>query len=186
VFHQFMLYTPMPGTPLYREVEAEGRLIDGVDLADTHGQFKFNFRHAAISRDESKTFLDRAFRRDFDVNGPSLYRLMSCMFASWRRYRDDADARVRTRVRAEGARLAAGYGAALWAMEKFLKPTDRSMSERVRGLRLRVEREMGGWGPAINRLAGPFLLWSARREARLAPRGRALEPRTFVERRNWA
>ena len=41
-----------------------------VDLADIHGQFKFNFRHAAISRDESKALLDRAFRRDFERNGP--------------------------------------------------------------------------------------------------------------------
>jgi hypothetical protein len=32
---------------------------------------------------------------------------------------------------------------------------------------------------------GPFLHWSARREARNAPNGRVLEPQTFVERRNW-
>jgi radical SAM superfamily enzyme YgiQ (UPF0313 family) len=38
VFHQFMLYTPVPGTPLYRQVEAENRLVSDVDLADIHGQ----------------------------------------------------------------------------------------------------------------------------------------------------
>jgi hypothetical protein len=32
-FHQFMLYTPVPGTPLYQQMEAEGRLLD-VNLAD--------------------------------------------------------------------------------------------------------------------------------------------------------
>ena len=186
VFHQFMLYTPMPGTPLYREVEAEGRILEDVDVADIHGQHKFNFTHRAISRDDSKTFLDRAFRRDFEVNGPSLYRLMASMHESWRRYRHDADARVRERVRAEGARLSAGYGAALWAMERYFKSTNAGVSVRIRHLRQRIEREMGGWSPLINRLAGPALLWSARREARVAPRGRRLEPRTFVERRNWA
>ena len=98
VFHQFMLYTPVPGTPLYRQVEAEGRLIDGVDLADIHGQYQFNFRHAAISPRQSKTFLDRAFARDYEVNGPSLYRLMRSMLVGWRRYRDDPDPRVRARV----------------------------------------------------------------------------------------
>src|SRR5215831_16626563 len=51
-FHQFMLYTPVPGTPLYSQVEREGRLLD-VDLADIHGQWKFNFKHPAISRDLS-------------------------------------------------------------------------------------------------------------------------------------
>jgi radical SAM superfamily enzyme YgiQ (UPF0313 family) len=185
VFHQFMLYTPVPGTPLYRDVRAEGRLLDDVDLADIHGQYKFNFRHAAISRDESKTFLDRAFRRDFDVNGPSLYRLMASMMVAWRRYRHDADPRVRERVNGQARQLATGYGAALWAMEKYLKKSNRAVSDRMRALRLEIEREIGGWSRWIDRLVGPFLHWSARREARNAPNGRVLEPQTFVERRNW-
>jgi hypothetical protein len=110
---------------------------------------------------------------------------MASMFTSWRRYGRDADARVRERVRAEAARLEMGYGAALWAMERYLRESNQQVSERMRLLRLRIEREIGGWSPVLNRLAGPALLWSARREARLAPAGRALEPRTFVDRRNW-
>ena len=54
-FHQFMLYTPVPGTPLYQEMAEQGRLLTDIDSADIHGQFKFNFRHAAISREDSKT-----------------------------------------------------------------------------------------------------------------------------------
>jgi radical SAM superfamily enzyme YgiQ (UPF0313 family) len=185
VFQQFMLYTPMPGTPLYRQVQADGRLLDGIDLADIHGQFKFNFRHQAISRDDSKTLLDRAFRRDFDVNGPSLYRLMRNMFEGWRRYRDDPDGRVRARVAAEARQLRSGHGAALWAMERFLRTSNPAISTRIRDLRLQIERELGGLSRAIDRLGGPVLLWSARREARQGPGGRHLEPRTFVERRNW-
>jgi radical SAM superfamily enzyme YgiQ (UPF0313 family) len=72
--HQFMLYTAVPGTPLYRDMAEQGRLIN-VDLADIHGQHRFNFRHAAISREDSKKFLDWAFRRDFERNGPSLFRI---------------------------------------------------------------------------------------------------------------
>ncbi|MDP2390587.1 MAG: B12-binding domain-containing radical SAM protein, partial [Acidobacteriota bacterium] len=185
VFHQFMLYTPVPGTPLYREVESEGRLLDGVDLADIHGQFKFNFRHAAISRDQSKTMLDRAFRRDYEVNGPSLFRLTASMLTGWRRYRDDPDQRVRARVRGEAAQLRSGWGATLWAMEKYLRESNRMVSDRIADLRSQVEREIGGLAPVIDRLAGPLMLWSARRDARLTPAGRVREPRTFVDRRNW-
>src|SRR5262249_31154708 len=97
--HQFMLYTPVPGTPLYAEMLERGRILDDVELADIHGQYKFNFTHPAIDRDASKRWLDRAFERDFDVNGPSLYRMMRTMMAGWERYRDDRDARVRERVR---------------------------------------------------------------------------------------
>jgi radical SAM superfamily enzyme YgiQ (UPF0313 family) len=185
VFHQFMLYTPVPGTPLYREVQAEGRLLPDVNLADIHGQFKFNFTHAAISRDDSKTFLDRAFRRDFETNGPSLYRLMRSMMVGWRRYRDDPDARVRARVSLEARQLATGHGGALWAMERYLRASNRTMSERIRELRLEVEREIGGVSRLIDPIVGRVLLWSARREHRRDPGGRRLEPRTWVDRRNW-
>jgi radical SAM superfamily enzyme YgiQ (UPF0313 family) len=184
--HQFMLYTPVPGTPLHREMEEAGRLRSDVDLADIHGQDKFNFLHEAISRDDSKRLLDGAFRLDYQRNGPSLYRLMRTMFDGWKRYRDDPDPRVRQRVQMEADLLKTGYGAALWAMEKYLKTTNRPMSDRVRALRLEIEREIGGWSPVINRVLGPILHWSARREARRSPSGSVMEPRTFVDRTNWA
>jgi radical SAM superfamily enzyme YgiQ (UPF0313 family) len=186
VFHQFMLYTPVPGTPLYRDARAAGTILEDVDLADVHGQYKFNFRHPAISRDESKLFLDRAFARDYDANGPSLYRLMRNMLVGWRRYKDDPDPRVRERVGAEGRQLASGHGAALWAMERYLRASHREMSDRIRALREEIERDFGGWSRAIDRVVGPVLLWGTRREARFGPAGRRLEPRTFVERRNWS
>jgi len=184
-FHQFMLYTPMPGTPLEQQVAAEGRMLDGIDLADIHGQFKFNFRHAAISRDESKRLLDRAFRLDFERNGPSLYRLMQTMMQGVRQYGADHDPRVRERLASAAEQLRSSYGAALWAMEKYMRESNQAVSERIRELRLQVERELGGLSKYINHLLGPVLLWTSRREARRFPAGRPIEPRTFVERANW-
>jgi radical SAM superfamily enzyme YgiQ (UPF0313 family) len=186
VFHQFMLYTPMPGTPLHRQVEAEGRLLEGVDLADIHGQYGFNFRHPAISREQSKTFLDGAFRADFERNGPSLYRLMRTMFERYRRYGADRDARVRARVRRAAAQLRGGYMGALWAMERYLRPTNPAVSARVGELRGEMGREFGALSRLTAASLGPVLAWSARHEASRFPRGRPLEPRTFVERTNWA
>jgi radical SAM superfamily enzyme YgiQ (UPF0313 family) len=184
--HQFMLFTPVPGTPLHYRMESEGRMLDGVDYADIHGQYKFNFQHAAISRDDSKRWLDFAFEHDFRVNGPSLYRMMKTMLARWRRYGHDADVRVRERVARDATKLRNGYGAALWAMEKYLRESNREVSERIRVLRHEIEREVGGIAVAINRVAGPPLLWAARREAARYPMGRPLEPRTFIDRRNWS
>jgi radical SAM superfamily enzyme YgiQ (UPF0313 family) len=184
-FHQFMLYTPVPGTPLYREMADQGRLLPDVDLADIHGQDHFNFEHAAIAREHSKTLLDWAFRRDFERNGPSLYRLARTRLEGWRRYRNDPDPRVRTRARHEGRDLKAGYGAALFAMEKYLRKSNRDVSEKIRELRKDMERELGGLTRWVDHVAGPVLLWAARRDARRFPSGRRLEPVTFLERRNW-
>jgi hypothetical protein len=186
VFHQFMLYTPMPGTPLHQQTVAEGRLLDDVELADTHGQYKFNFTHPHISRDQSKTLLDRAFRQDFLSNGPSLYRLTRTMFERWKLYSRDADPRIRARMAEERQQMIGGYGAALWAMEHYLRGSQQAVSERIRDLRLQMERDLGGISRVLNNTLGPLLLWSARRDGRKYPAGRALEPRTFLDRVNWA
>ena len=183
--HQFMLYTPVPGTPLYADMEREGRLLSDVALADIHGQDQFNFRHAAIDRPSSKAWLDFAFARDAAVNGPSLYRMMRTMAAGIRRYRDDPDARVRARVNVDRVKLARGYGAALWAMERYLRDSNRAVSERISALRRGIERECGGGSAALNRVIGPVLLWASRREAAAFPAGRPLEPQTFLERWRW-
>jgi radical SAM superfamily enzyme YgiQ (UPF0313 family) len=184
-FHQFMLYTPVPGTPLYSEMADQGRLLPDVDLADIHGQDHFNFEHAAIAREESKTLLDWAFRRDFERNGPSLYRLARTRLEGWRRYHNDPDPRVRSRARQEGRELKAGYGAALFAMEKYLRKSNQDISGKIRELRKDMERELGSLTRWVDYVAGPVLLWAARRDARKFPRGRRLEPVTFLERRNW-
>lgn len=181
--HQFMLCTAMPGTPLYAEMEEQGRLVEGLDLADIHGQYKLNFHHPHIGRDLSKSILDWAFRRDYERNGPSVFRVTRTMLAGWRKYRDDPDPRVRARFAAEGRQLLRGYGAALWAMEKYLRRTNQEIGDRIRALRLEIEREGGLMAQAIHRAVGPVLLWSAKRDAARFPRGRQLEPRTFVTRR---
>jgi radical SAM superfamily enzyme YgiQ (UPF0313 family) len=184
-FHQFMLYTPVPGTPLYQEMEEQGRLLTDVDPADIHGQFKFNFQHAAISREDSKRFLDWAFWRDFERNGPSLYRMCQTMLQGWQRYKDHPDARVRERFTREVKKLSSAYNAALWVMEREFKKVNRSVSERIHKLRREVEKEF----PVAARLTaaslGPILLWSTRREENRLAKGRTYEPPTFVERRNW-
>jgi radical SAM superfamily enzyme YgiQ (UPF0313 family) len=184
-FHQFMLYTPAPGTPLYQQMEAEGRLLRDVDYADIHGQFKFNFKHAAISRDDSKRFLDWAFWRDFEINGPSLYRIARTLLVGWKRYKDWPDPRVRERFAHEMNRLSGVYSSALWAMEREFRKVDHHVSDQIRALREEFKRESGIVSRMLPTVLGPVLLWTTRREARRLARGKTYEPPTILERRNW-
>ena len=185
-FHQFMLYTPVPGTPLYQQITEEGRMLPGVDYADVHGQFKFNFKHAAISRDDSKRFLDWAFWRDFEANGPSLYRMARTLLAGWKRYKDSPDARVRERFASEMHRLSGIYSAALWAMERRFRKVDLNVSEEISALRQEFKRESGLISRMMPAVLGPVLLWTTRREEKRLARGMTYEPPTILERRNWA
>ena len=184
-FHQFMLYTPVPGTPLYQQIESEGRLLDNVDLADIHGQHKFNFEHAAISRDESKTFLDWAFRRDYERNGPSIYRITRTLMEGWKRYKDHPDPRVRNRVASEVRALKTTYAGVLWAMEQRLKSTNKAVADQIHVLRSEIEKEFGLMAKLAANFLGPVLTWTSRREEKRLAAGMTYEPPTFLERRNW-
>jgi hypothetical protein len=167
-------------------MEEQGRLLTNIDPADVHGQFKFNFRHAAISRDDSKVFLDSAFRRDFECNGPSLYRMCRTILHGWQRYNDYPDARVRERFAREAKKLSSAYNAALWVMEREFRKVNENVSEQIHSLRMEVEKEFPVLARLTAALLGPVLLWSARREERRLAAGHTYEPPTIIERSNWA
>lgn len=183
-FHQFMLYTPVPGTPLYREMEEQARILD-VDLADIHGQHQFNFAHSAISREESKKLLDYAFLRDFERNGPSLYRISRTAFEGWKRHRQHADGRVRARFEREARLMKLLHSSVLWAMEGKLRKTNAAMTERIRALRKEFQRALGPLASLSAPILGSALLWTVRREERRLRQGKTYEPPTFIERMNW-
>ena len=90
-----------PGTPLHAEMAGAGADADDVDLADIHGQYKFNFRHAAHLPRRVEGVARLGVRARLRRNGPSLYRMMRTTFEGWKRYGRDGDARVRARVNAE-------------------------------------------------------------------------------------
>ena len=184
-FHQFMLYTPAPGTPLYAEMLAQNRMLPDIDVADMHGQDKFNFRHTAIPRDDSKRWLNWAFRRDFDRNGPSLYRVCRTTLEGWRRHRDHPDERIRERFKWEVRWLRTASNGMLWAMQQCLKNNNPVVSAVISSLRRDIAYEFGPLSRLANGLLGPFLLWTARREERRLADGVTYEPGPVVDRRNW-
>ena len=184
-FHQFMLYTPVPGTPLYQDIAAQGRLLPDIEWADIHGQDKFNFVHPGISRNDSKRFLDWAFWRDFERNGPSVYRICQTMLLGWKRYKNSPDARVRERFEREMKKLGSGYNAALWTMERKFRNINITVSRQISELRREVEKEFGLASRVTANVVGPILLWTTRREERRLAAGKTYEPPTIIERRNW-
>jgi hypothetical protein len=184
-FHQFMLYTPVPGTPLYKEMNEKHLLLD-VNLADIHGQHKFNFQHPAISRDDSNRFLNDAFQRDFDRNGPSLYRICRTTMQGWQRYKNDPDERIRARFAWEVRSIKTAHSALLWAMEHQLRKTNPAIASQIRSLREEMTKEFGVVSKATATLLGPILLWTSRREQTRLAKGKTYEPRTFIEQTNWA
>ncbi len=181
-FHQFMLYTPLPGTPLYETHMAQGTILPSEECpeADVHGQFRFNFRHPRISAGDETKMLLRAFERDFEVHGPSVLRIAGTLHAGWRRHRDDPDPRVRARFHRECEALGTGYVVALWAAERRLAGNPRLAAKLAR-LRREITRDFGWKSRLVASVAGPLLRLAMWREERRLKRGWTYEPGTFYE-----
>ena len=131
------------------------------------------------------SFLDWAFLRDFERNGPSLYRICRTTMEGWKRYSSDPDARVRERFAWEIRSIKMAYSGLLWAMERQLRRTNEATSQQIRALRQEMGREFGIVPRVMAGLLGPVLLWTSRREQRQLAQGKTYEPRMFVEHRNW-
>ncbi len=181
-FHQFMLYTPNPGTPLYERHRLDGSLLPESEFpaADAHGQYRFNYRHPHIRDGREGEFLLGAFRRDFEVNGPSLYRLIRTMLKGWQRHRDHPDARVRDRVAWDAAPLRSAYAGAVWAMREWYRRDDR-LSARMNDLLQDLYRTFGWKTRILAPVLGLYALVRLEGEEKRLKAGWGYEPRTLCE-----
>ncbi len=181
-FHQFALYTPSPGTPLYAEHQAAGTLLDTDEcpLADTHGECRFNFRHPHITGGRETEFLLRAFHRDFEVNGPSAVRVARTILLGWQRYKNHPDPRIRARFAWEARDLAVTYAGALWAARHWFRG-DRALSAKIARVLQDIHRGFGLKSRLAAPLVGRYVRFMMAREDRRLRQGWTYEPPTFCE-----
>jgi radical SAM superfamily enzyme YgiQ (UPF0313 family) len=181
-FHQFMLYTPIPGTPFWAELEAKGALLspDEVCEADITGQSKFNYRHPHIKNGEETKFLAEAFRRDFKRNGPSIIRIARTTLQGWRRYKNHPDPCIRNRYAWETRDLAIGYAGSLWAARQWYR-SDPALSARITEMLNEICQEFGLKSRLTAPLLGSILRVTLGLEDRRLRRGWTYEPPTFYE-----
>jgi len=181
-FHQFMLYMPVPCTPLYMSHQRDGSLLPPTEfaLADTHGQFRFNYRHKHIPQGREEQILFDAFQRDFEVNGPSLLRLIRTILTGWRTYKNHPERRIRERLLREVRPLRSAYAGALWAMMKWYR-SNQSIRDKVELVLNDIYAEFGWRTRLMARLIGPLLYVTLKLEERRLARGWTYEPQTFYE-----
>lgn len=184
-FHQFMLYTPVPGTPLYAEHKAGGTLRDpaGMELADSHGQLRFMHHHPNIPPGMETEFLTRAFKRDFEVNGPSVVRMAGTILQGWHRYKKHPDKRIRTRFEREAIDLPILYPGTLWAAMRWLK-SEPHLQQRIHALLRELYAEFGLRSRVAAPVLGRILYHCMQREDRRLKKGWTYEPQTYYEKTN--
>ena len=164
-FHQFMLYTPVPGTPLHAQLSAEHRMKDEGEChpGDIHGQLMFNYHHPHIKNGEEGEFVLRAFQRDFEVNGPSVTRIVRTSLAGWKRYKNDPDPRIRRRFAEDVHGLSTSFSALLGEARRYYRNSPTLRAEMSATLR-ELHREFGWKSRLYSALGGPYILWKLRGE----------------------
>jgi radical SAM superfamily enzyme YgiQ (UPF0313 family) len=181
-FHQFMLYTPVPGTPLFDQHRREGTLLDESEfpLADMHGQYRFNHIHPHFRDGQEEQFLVKAFQRDFEVNGPSLARMIETTLNGWQQYKNHKKAGIRARFAREKNGLRTSYAASIWAMKKWYRGNDQ-VSPRLKELLGRLNREFGWPTRLLAPLAGRYIHHKLKQEEERLAEGWTYEPNSFLE-----
>ncbi len=179
-FHQFMLYLPLPGTPLYKEHREEGTLLSEEEcpVADSHGQYRFNFRHKFIKNNSEIEHLISAFQQDFNVNGPSLFRLIRTTFLGWKGLKDHPDPCVQKRIIRElRFPLSTIYTSTMWAIKRW-RYHDKRISKEAAVVLRDLYSEYGLKTRMLAWVLGPALYVLMKLEDRRLARGWTYEPTT--------
>ena len=186
VFHQFMLYTPISGTPLYEKHKQEGTLLPESELpdADTHGQYRFNYRHQHINCGQEEKYILEAFWRDFKVNGPSLLRLIRVLLNGWQMHKDHPR-RIRDRFAWEVFPLRSAYAGAVWGIRKWYR-NDERIAGKADKLLKDIYAAFGWKTRLIAPLIGMFAFFSLKKEEERLAKGWSYEPCSFYEKNEAA
>jgi radical SAM superfamily enzyme YgiQ (UPF0313 family) len=181
-FHQFMLYTPINGTPLYAQLKAEGRMKDESEYehGDIHGQQYFNYRHPHIPAGAEAEMMIRAFNRDFECNGPSTTRIVRTTLNGWQRYKSHPDARVRRRFAWESRELGTTFSAAVGAARLYYR-NNPQLYAKMSALLKDLHAEFGWKSRLFSLLGSRWVLGKIHQEEKRLAAGWTYEPPTFYE-----
>ena len=181
-FHQFMLYSPSPGTPFFHDLAVRGLIKSEREFpwSDWHGQKAFSWHHPWIRDGQESDYIVRAFERDLEVNGPSVLRVLRTMLKGWNRYKDHPDLRVRRRFTREARGLGKAGVAAVAGAKEFYRENP-ALHAKMSAL---LEELLSHFGEPARRIAeatGSFLAEQLRAEAKRLNDGWTYEPPTYYE-----
>ena len=181
-FHQFMLYTPIPGTPLHAELSAKGLMKDESEFhpGDIHGQLILNYRHPHLSDEHTAEFMVRAFDRDFAVNGPSVARIVRTTLAGWKRYKNHSDARVVRRFAWEVRELVTTFSAVVGAAKLYYRHNP-ALRAKMSAILKDLYHEFGWKSRFFGTVGARYAMRKARQEEKRLAAGWTYEPPTFYE-----
>jgi radical SAM superfamily enzyme YgiQ (UPF0313 family) len=90
---QFMELGPNPGTRLFQDYEAEGKIVAGIPWPKKHGQDEIWFRHPHFTGPETASYLRDAFIKKFHLHGPSVLNMAMTAIKGYLKVRAEIEER---------------------------------------------------------------------------------------------
>ncbi|MBN1696443.1 MAG: hypothetical protein JW881_02910 [Spirochaetales bacterium] len=80
---QFMLFGPVPGTPLFEEYTSQGKMIEDYPWQSRHGQGTLWFHHPHFTLPETSVYLKNAFLKKYLTHGPGIINMAHTAIKSY-------------------------------------------------------------------------------------------------------
>ena len=93
---QFMELGPNPGTRLYQEYEAAGKIVPGIPWPRKHGQDEIWFHHPHFTLPETASYLRDAFIKKYISHGPSILNMAMTAIRGYLRVKAEIAERERS------------------------------------------------------------------------------------------
>jgi hypothetical protein len=140
---QILIYFAFPGTPLHRQVTAEGRYLPAYhEQPDyrTYDGFSMHFEHDHFSPRELEDLQRELYRKSFESLGPSLIRVLGAWFKGYRNLKDSPNPLLRGRAERMRAYVRNGLAAIYPAV---LFGPNRERRAEARAFLRKIEAELG-------------------------------------------
>jgi hypothetical protein len=127
---QFMELGPSPGTRLYQEYEAAGKMIPGIPWPRKHAQDEIWFRHPHFTLPETASYLRNAFVKKYLAHGPSVMNMAMTAVKGYMRVKAEIAEREKSGLTwdAKALRYVAGMNA---YPDKFMRQRLDSMKRNA-------------------------------------------------------
>lgn len=142
---QFLIYNPTPGTPLYQRVISGGLLRrEYAENTDRYYRLASGFKsmvsHPVMSPGEIEAAQKMCFERDYQMLGPSIYRVVGTWLEGYRKFRNSENPFLRRRAENIAAELRKAYPVFLPGV---LFGPNRGVRRNIRLLEKEVRLELG-------------------------------------------
>lgn len=84
---QFLIYTPIPGTPLYDCLNNEGRILHDIPWYQVDG-YKLNFKHPHLTGEQLSALQMDCYDQEFELLGPSVFRFIDKNIKGYLKFND--------------------------------------------------------------------------------------------------